>query len=102
MLLLQETKKKEEEIGEREVGRIWQNDEFRFLVASSEGKSGGLLTIWDTSKFRMQQCIVNTREDLESRITKLEEKINEIEIMGDVGDLDMEVLEELKQAKLEY
>ncbi|KAK8601832.1 hypothetical protein V6N12_051656 [Hibiscus sabdariffa] len=61
MLLLQETKMKEEEIGEREVGRIWHKDEFRFLVASSEGKSGGLLTIWDTSKFRMQQCIVNTR-----------------------------------------
>ncbi|KAK8506630.1 hypothetical protein V6N12_073583 [Hibiscus sabdariffa] len=43
MLVLQETKKKEEEIGEREVGRIWYNDEFRFLVASSKGKSGGLL-----------------------------------------------------------
>ncbi|KAK8627119.1 hypothetical protein V6N13_134744 [Hibiscus sabdariffa] len=43
-----------------------------------------------------------SRKNLESRITKLEEKINEIEIMGDVGDLDMGVLEELKQAKLEY
>ncbi|KAK8974760.1 hypothetical protein V6N11_024402 [Hibiscus sabdariffa] len=44
MLVLQETKKKEEEIGEGEVGRIWYNDEFRCLVASSKGKSGGLLT----------------------------------------------------------
>ncbi|KAK8682058.1 hypothetical protein V6N13_054455 [Hibiscus sabdariffa] len=43
-----------------------------------------------------------SREDLEPRITKLEEKINEIERMGDVGDMDMQVLEELKQAKLEY
>ncbi|KAK8500663.1 hypothetical protein V6N13_076722 [Hibiscus sabdariffa] len=52
MVFLQETTK--EEILELEVGRLWYDDNFRFVMAPSSGKSGGLITIWDVSKFKVE------------------------------------------------
>ncbi|KAK8681047.1 hypothetical protein V6N13_053454 [Hibiscus sabdariffa] len=59
MVFLQETKK--EEILELEVGRLWYDDNFCFVTAPSSGKSGGLITIWDVSKFKLHQSIGNPR-----------------------------------------
>ncbi|KAK8697323.1 hypothetical protein V6N13_113475 [Hibiscus sabdariffa] len=61
MVLLQETYK--ELIIENDVGYIWHDDEFHFLVAVSFGKSGGVLTIWDKNKFKMESYIVKSRGD---------------------------------------
>ncbi|KAL4303606.1 hypothetical protein GQ457_10G000270 [Hibiscus cannabinus] len=59
MVLLQETKK--EVVTEREVAKLWYDDAFNFVENPSIGKSGSLLLIWDSSKFKMEKCHVNVR-----------------------------------------
>ncbi|KAK8514639.1 hypothetical protein V6N12_057537 [Hibiscus sabdariffa] len=59
MVLLQETKK--EAVTEREVAKLWYDDAFNFVESSSIEKLGGLLLIWDSSKFKMEKCQVNVR-----------------------------------------
>ncbi|GMJ05209.1 hypothetical protein HRI_004190100 [Hibiscus trionum] len=56
---LQETKK--ESITEAEIGRLWYEDKFEFRASDASGRSGGLITIWDKSKFYLEGCIINGR-----------------------------------------
>ncbi|KAK8476742.1 hypothetical protein V6N11_046765 [Hibiscus sabdariffa] len=74
MVLLQETYK--ELIIENDVGYIWHDDEFHFLVAVSFGKSGGVLTIWDKNKFKMESYIVKSRYVLLSGLWLLDRVIS--------------------------
>ncbi|KAL4379135.1 hypothetical protein GQ457_02G017150 [Hibiscus cannabinus] len=49
LILLQETKK--ETFSEVDIGKIWVDDQFDFQFSGATGKSGGLLVLWDISKF---------------------------------------------------
>ncbi|KAK8648082.1 hypothetical protein V6N13_128844 [Hibiscus sabdariffa] len=53
---------------ENDVGYIWHDDEFHFLVAASFGKSGGLLTIRDKNKFKMESYIVKSNKEKSERL----------------------------------
>ncbi|KAK8595305.1 hypothetical protein V6N13_016680 [Hibiscus sabdariffa] len=64
MAMFQETKK--EKVTEGEISKMWVDDEFEFVVAASSGKSGGLLTIWDKTKFKLESSVINSSEVEES------------------------------------
>ncbi|KAK9018451.1 hypothetical protein V6N11_001426 [Hibiscus sabdariffa] len=49
ILLLQETMKTA--WSEEEVRKLWSDDEFEFEWVEADGKSGGLLTVWDSNCF---------------------------------------------------
>ncbi|KAL4376004.1 hypothetical protein GQ457_02G034210 [Hibiscus cannabinus] len=49
ILLLQETKK--EAFSDLEISKLWVDDQFDFRFSRAVGRSGGLLVIWDKSKF---------------------------------------------------
>ncbi|GMJ15906.1 hypothetical protein HRI_005259800 [Hibiscus trionum] len=57
MLLIQETK-----MGDLSVDfirKFWYDDFFDFVYSPSEGRSGGILTIWDKSVFNLEDSTVN-------------------------------------------
>ncbi|KAL4271536.1 hypothetical protein GQ457_13G018540 [Hibiscus cannabinus] len=49
ILLLQETKK--DAFSDLEISKLWVDDQFDFRFSGAVGRSGGLLVIWDKSKF---------------------------------------------------
>ncbi|KAK8511122.1 hypothetical protein V6N12_033403 [Hibiscus sabdariffa] len=40
---------------------LWPDDEFDFRMVESDGRAGGLISIWDTNCFRAESEIVNSR-----------------------------------------
>ncbi|KAE8696464.1 hypothetical protein F3Y22_tig00110670pilonHSYRG00065 [Hibiscus syriacus] len=57
--LIQETKK--EVFNEVEIGCMWSDDDFEFRFSKAIGKSGGLLSIWDKNRFKVESSIINDR-----------------------------------------
>ncbi|XP_057418965.1 uncharacterized protein LOC130713191 [Lotus japonicus] len=56
MLLLQETKL--EEVNQRICNAIWGSDECSWCYKASEGRSGGILCIWQIGKFNiLDSCV---------------------------------------------
>ncbi|KAE8726444.1 hypothetical protein F3Y22_tig00006886pilonHSYRG00006 [Hibiscus syriacus] len=54
-----ETKK--EVFNEVEIGCMWSDDDFEFRFSKAIGKSGGLLSIWDKNRFKVESSIINDR-----------------------------------------
>ncbi|KAL4333560.1 hypothetical protein GQ457_07G011560 [Hibiscus cannabinus] len=44
----------------KEVRKLWPDDEFDFRMVESDGRAGGLISIWDTNCFRAESEIVNS------------------------------------------
>ncbi|KAL4335994.1 hypothetical protein GQ457_07G011510 [Hibiscus cannabinus] len=59
MVFIQETKK--EEFYVSEIGRLWYDDDFDFKFSATVGRLGGLLTIWDKSKFKAEKSLITSR-----------------------------------------
>ncbi|KAK9002977.1 hypothetical protein V6N11_060551 [Hibiscus sabdariffa] len=58
-LLLQETKL--ESISDTFMSKLWFDDQFRFAFAPAVGKSGGIMVIWNSVRFAMEEVHVASR-----------------------------------------
>ncbi|KAL4297661.1 hypothetical protein GQ457_12G019540 [Hibiscus cannabinus] len=115
---------------ENDVGYIWRDDEFHFLVAASFGMSGGavvnslpqnisdhvpIFVIKKVLSESRDKCLMvklkrvkavlktwfSVRDVLSRKVESLENCINEIEGFGDEGVVNNSIQEELKISKLE-
>ncbi|XP_039054282.1 uncharacterized protein LOC120196577 [Hibiscus syriacus] len=59
MVLLQETKK--EDLKDIEISSFWCNDDFDFRFSKAMGKSGGILSVWDKSRFQILDSLITDR-----------------------------------------
>ncbi|KAL4277961.1 hypothetical protein GQ457_03G002160 [Hibiscus cannabinus] len=59
MVLLQETKKSS--FAEEEVRRLWYDDEVDFRFSAAEGRSGGLISVWDKNVFQVESSVIHKR-----------------------------------------
>ncbi|KAK8668743.1 hypothetical protein V6N13_106189 [Hibiscus sabdariffa] len=56
--IIQETKK--EILSDNENSSLWYDEDFGYQVSNAVGKSGGLVTVWDKTKFSMEAVSINT------------------------------------------
>lgn len=59
VLVVQKTKKKT--IDRSWIEWIWGNENFGFVQREASGRSGGILTVWDTSVFMVNEVVGNDR-----------------------------------------
>ncbi|XP_039063854.1 uncharacterized protein LOC120208712 [Hibiscus syriacus] len=59
MVLLQETKK--EDFMDTEISSFWCDDDFEFRFSKAMGKSGGILSVWDKSRFKILDSLITDR-----------------------------------------
>ncbi|KAK8640078.1 hypothetical protein V6N13_138441 [Hibiscus sabdariffa] len=121
---IQESKKVFLSVGD--VSKLWYDDVFDFRYSEAEGNSGGLISIWNPAVFQLSNCTISKNLILlegifipdgfpcllanvyapciasEQKVMLLENRINFLEQLGDVNNLSVDLLEELKISKLEY
>ncbi|XP_039055013.1 uncharacterized protein LOC120197617 [Hibiscus syriacus] len=59
MALLQETKK--EHFKDTEISSFWCDDDFEFRFSKAMEKSGGILSVWDKSRFHILDSLITDR-----------------------------------------
>ncbi|KAK8628274.1 hypothetical protein V6N13_063983 [Hibiscus sabdariffa] len=42
-----------------DISRLWFDDQFEFLCSGAVGRSGGILSIWDKSRFSLKSTVID-------------------------------------------
>ncbi|XP_039068387.1 uncharacterized protein LOC120214603 [Hibiscus syriacus] len=59
VVVIQETKK--DDFSDLEIGRIWFDDEFDFRFSKAVGRAGDIITVWDKSRFQLEDSFIQSR-----------------------------------------